>query len=796
MFMCPKCGKMLEDGMRFCDNCGAQILDAAVCPNCGEPILPGYAFCQKCGAPVGQTAAPNPGAGYTPVSDPGAGYVPNPGGYTPNPGAGYTPVSDPSAGYAPNPGYTADPGVGYAADPGYVPASDPGQAAPQQKKPIPKKALMFGGIGVAAVVVIVALVAIISSIAGGGGKSSGKTYMFYLRDSEIVYMDLKSGDKTEVTTRLANNNMSNYQLASSASGFGAYIAFSEDGTKLFYPDRTDFSNAEGVTLYYRNMKKTDEEPLKIDSDITTYAINKAGTVLIYNKGSDGNLYKHDLSNKEKIAGDVSGFYVADDLNKILYWTKDGNIYLWTADGEKTKVASDITTLNQVSEDLSTIYYTKDDALYKQTVGAEERDKIASEVSRIVSIYDTGEMYYIKSEDAEISLMDYVNDDMASSDAAMTQPEYPIEPTAPTNRIWYERYDGSWYYREYGRYTYYYGYTEEEKDEWQAQYDADYAVYEVALNKYNDDVNEYYDVLWPAWRAKLNRDSLRESLQDSTMDRTEYSLYYYNGSESVLVSDALTSAWNVSYSSGSPVMLMTTYEQSEVRKVKLSEVESYWEVYNQVYDALYSSTERYFAVQGSLSLFDEPEADYFRFSADGSTVYFLNDLSEDGDEGDLYKITVSDGLIGRAELFDSDVSTASLYFMSDGKFAYYKDVDNSKGDFYIDGTQIDYDVRLSRASYLNNAILYYTDWNSDKEYGTLKMYDNGEKTKIADDVHSFTITDDNNILYLYDYSTSSYKGTLYSYNKGKPEKIDDDVMALIPVSSSRTRGSSYYFDYFW
>ena len=172
-------------------------------------------------------------------------------------------------------------------------------------------------------------------------------------------------------------------------------------------------------------------------------------------------------------------------------------------------------------------------------------------------------------------------------------------------------------------------------------------------------------------------------------------------------------------------------------------------------------------------------------------YFLDDVSDGGD-GDLYKATITDGQIGKPELFDSDVNNSWIFLTSKDEIAYYKNVDSSddKGDLYINGEEIDYDVYLWSFQYLDDAILYYTDWNSDKQLGTLKMYDNGTKTKIADDVNSFQITNDNDIVYLYDYSTNYYTGTLYLYHKGDATKIDDDVAALIPVYDSSVRGGSY------
>ena len=782
MIMCPKCGKVLEDGMRFCDNCGAQIPKTAVCPNCGERVISGYAFCQKCGTPVGQ--APNFGAGYVPA--PGTGYTPDPNaGYVPAPGTGYAP--NPGTGYAPTPGtgYASDPTAGYTA--GY-----PGPAATavqQKKKGIPKKALIFGGIGVAAVAVIIAAVALIVNLLGGGSKTSDKTYMFYLRDREIVYFDLKSGDKLEVTSRLLNGgSMSDSNLANGAYGLGYYIAFNEDGSRVFYPDRTNFDNAEGITLYYRNMNKPDEEPVKIDSDITKYAINKEGTVVIYSKGFDGILYKHDLTNKEKIASNVEGFEVTDDCSKVMYLTDDSSIYLWYADKDKAKIASDVSAVYYVSEDLSVIYYTKQDSsdsytysLYKQTVGADERVKIASDVYYIVNIYDSGELYYVKSENVEISLMDYVNDDLAASDAAITEPEYP---TAPQSHYWYYSNSNNTYYYYDPGYGYRY-FTEAEYNAIIEQYYADYSAYQAALDEYNKAQDAYRD--------KVSRDYLRESLKGSTIERAKYILYYYNGTDETVVTDALTAPWSVTWAADAATLLLPAYNQSEVTKVRISEISSVYDFHDQVNQALYSSSERYIAVKATLTLLDQPDASHFTMSSDGSTIYFLDDITDSsGDEkGDLYKITIADGQAGRPELYDSDVSTTQMYLLTDNRFAYFKDVDisNWKGDLYINKAEVDYDVSLYSFSYTDNAVFYYTDWNSSKDYGTLKKYENGEKTKIADDVHSFVTTDDNDILYLYDYSSNYYKGTLYRYNQGEPVKIDDDVMALIPVSGGRVKGYS-------
>jgi hypothetical protein len=88
------------------------------------------------------------------------------------------------------------------------------------------------------------------------------------------------------------------------------------------------------------------------------------------------------------------------------------------------------------------------------------------------------------------------------------------------------------------------------------------------------------------------------------------------------------------------------------------------------------------------------------------------------------------------------------------------------------------VAYSRVTYSeeNDSFLYYTDWNSEKYYGTLKKYDGETSIKIADDVCNFTVIPSGKILYLNDYSTTRHKGTLYYYENGESIKVAEDVVA--------------------
>ena len=684
MIVCPNCNKELSEDSKFCDACGAKINETVFCQHCGKQISADSVFCEGCGGRVGG------GAPETPVA----------------PIAPEAPMAD------------------------FVEPAPVAPAIPKAAKKLPKKAILFGGIGIAVVAVIIIVIVLINAL-----KKPNTDYLMYVKDSEFFATDLNSGSAAwQVSSQL----MSEYQTIypSYGSNFKYFVQLSKDGSTLFYPDRFDFDD-ESFGIYYRKIDSSPETAKKIASDVHYYYVNASATVVTY-LDEDENLYRYTLGdeNKEKIASNVENFMISDDGEAVLFFTEERSIYIKQGNAEKEKLASEVSEVCHIASDLTTVYYLKDNALYKQTVG-EEKIKLDSDIETFVSLYETGEAYYIKRNETQVPLVDYIIDDMKDADAAMTEPEAPEYPY-------------SWNYDTYDEYL-------AARD----QYDKDYDAYEEAREAY--------------W-AKEDRDELREDISDRTINLETYTLYYFNGEESVVVCENFDKDNYYSKCEAAvdeAVIIYRAYSPSEVSKVKLSEIESYYTLEDSIRRSIYDSPACYVAVKDKATDIKRENLSNPIITPDGGDIYFLF-----GEEtgADVYHISINDGAVSEPTVYENDVYDGLIRLTSDNKLLYFKEYDGRKGDLYIDKTRIDYDVEAIRVyeSEEHDAILYYVDWSSERGYGTLKLYKDGESTKIADDVCLAEFTYDGKIAYLNDYSRTSYKGALHVWEDGASRKIADDV----------------------
>ena len=735
------------------------------CPNCGAQAKPGSKFCQSCGAAITQAPVVEEQPVVVPTQEP----------------------------IAPQEEQFFDPAA---------------PAAPvKAKKKLPLLPIILGAVGV---VVVAAIVILLLTGTISFGKKKGPSYALYVKDGEMFYNSLKKNSKSwQVTDKLFDSDEFENEDIANYGGRLAYSSYlSDNGKYIFYIDKLD---ENGATLYYREVGNDKAEPVKIDSDIEAgFYINEAANLVTYMKDSDDSntLYQYNVKkdSKEKIASDVYDCRVSEDGKTILFENDEGNIYLKVAGKDKEKLASEIDSMEYVSKDMKTFYYTKEDSLYKQVIG-KDKEKIASDINEVLKIYESGEIYYTAGESKEVPLMDYVTDDLKNSDAAMVEPvspSYPNYPSRPSSPYWWQ-YD-----------------TDEEYNAAYAQYETDLAAYNAEcdrLDKEYQQAQEAYYAAQDAYYAKLSRDNMRESLNEMKVTESNYSLYYFDGKKETLVSDAIyyyASEYSSPYATyntakDAAVIWFESVEEGEKKTIKMSEITDTYYVQSMVREAMNGSVGYQVAVKATASVLEEEEnISNIRISPDGSAIFYIDNVEEEKDYGVLYRVAINKDKLGKAEVYDDDVYNGSISIMKDGKIVYFKEVTYvegegdyygfSKGEMYIDKAKVDSDVKLGSYTYDEDAgLVYYTDYDNEKDSGTLKIYKNGKNakaTKIADDVYydygsGFTILPDGRILYLTEYSLKNYKGELNEWNNGKTRKIDDDVVTLIPIFSISDLYEMYY-----
>lgn len=580
-------------------------------------------------------------------------------------------------------------------------------------------------------------------------------YAVYIKDKEIHYTDLEDEERKtqQLTSRLFDvEDLENDELSEIAYDIEEYTYISKDGKYIFFIDKIDDYD-EGPSLYYREIGNSESQTFKIDSDIMYYNVNEASTIVTYTKGEERSLYQYKISEdtKEKIANETKDFVVSDDGTNIFFINQENSLYFKNIEVEKEKIASEIKSIEHISEDFNSIYYIKEDSLYKQILG-EERIKISTNVATLVNQYDSGEIYYLKFKKVEAPLIDFITDDK-SEDNYISEPVYPSAPS------WWD-YD-----------------TDEE--------------YDIAYKKYIKAYEEY-DVEYAAYLEKLKRDELRYELEEDTYSYIEYTLCYFDGTKETVISDYIYDSYDLEASDETPIIYYESYNEPNFDNIKLSNLTDSYDAYDLIREALYRSPEYYLAIKStSTEVEAEDKISNFKMNSSGSMAYYIDNVSEEKEHGDLYSVLIKDGKVEKPMLYDNDVYTWKSDFLGDSQFIYFKDCNDGVGDLYINKEVIDYDVDIYGVEYIQsiNKIFYYCDWSSDYCSGTLKYYCNGETLKVGDDIYMYATMPDGRILYLCDYSNKYYKGELREWNSGEYIKISDDVVAVFDVYNKECRG--YY-----
>lgn len=634
--------------------------------------------------------------------------------------------------------------------------------AEDAKKNVKRRLVIGGSAAAAAVIVIAASVAMMKL--GGGGKSDLQGIM-YVKDEGIYGMNLQQKDASavEYTDRFLDSS-DGTQLGATRLNM---TTVSKDGKYHFFPQKYDRQSGT-YTLFY---KQGEQEAEKIASGVASYDVTSDNQV-VYKK--DDGLYLSTLNKNadNKIASDVTDYALYQD-GKILIYTKDaeeGNsdyykIDLSVADAKEEKLISDASFVYQ-SEEPSMFLFLKGEDLY-QSKDYGVAEKLIENVNDVLSVdASKGSFFYTSNKEIKGMASDYLEDDLAESDAQVQEPnkaDYQVEKRS--------------------RWSYYYSYT-----------------YTTTSDQYYEDLEKY--------EQKVERDKLREELKNQEVTETYKELYYFaDGNSTLITSDCLNTMDVVDPSKKDGNQAFTSallYKRSDAEaeksniKVKISEIDGADDIQNRL-------NQEHGKVEGAYYLYsngaekaldlDDQKFETVRADAKNNQLYMLlfdEKDDEDVTAGDLVTVGLADET---AELKSYDEDVERLALVSGGEVYYFKDIDTEKaeGDLYRSQERICYDVKTTNSVWAlpnSTAVICAVDYDGDKQTATLNLLSKGaEDITIAEDVYMgggrpFYAEAQNSIYMLGDYRNNRGGDLLY-YDGKETESIDNDVTAYFADSEYDT-----------
>lgn len=593
---------------------------------------------------------------------------------------------------------------------------------------VKRKSKLIPIVAVAAVIVVAIAGFFFFGNAIGGGIQEEQR-VFFLKDDTLMMYEPGWSEAREV--------------ADVGEGFEDMV-IADDYSFLYY---TTFEDEQSY-LYYVNLADAEGEMAtaeKITSDVDENSITlNDDNSLMYTK--ERVLYICNGTETEKVSKDeLSQYYYS--AGKVIYITdtEESHLYIASVDNlkEAEKIAKDVAYVESYTNGFDEITFAtnveNDEAssvLYDiYTYSGGEKDRILKGVAQSAHNSD-GRLYYtLPSNGQEVTLYDYVIDNLEASDARATEPDED----------------------DFEVYESYFGYVYSTTD-WDAYEDAYYA-YEAAC-----------------WRNEL-----REDLKSTAVSGAPKKLYYWDGKEGVEITDDVTE-----FSVMSDTLIITKTEDSSVKPVvNITELDSVWDVYDYINtgsSAYYISTD-----DKNVDLFydseviKETEVEYMTNEGDKwyLATYVDSDVNEESDQYklNLYELIPTSGkttainYIG--EVDDWDVFNGVVYYFTGANSKQLSDLyvwENGKPkqideDVFTDYRLVDCDGE--------GRMIYLKDGENGK--GSLYLYDDkeGKASKVADEVADFAFMNEN-IFYVVETDEKRQEGDIYSWKDGNSELIKKDI----------------------
>lgn len=753
---CPKCGKQLPDGARFCVGCGSPMTSEQ--PQ--APAQPNSWFTSPQVDPINPPVNGNPAPANPPVyGNPAQPYgTPVPPTGSPAPGR-----RSPAPSRKPAAKQTFQNILGSVKD--FV-------------KKVPRKIWMIGGIALAVLIVVIVLLCIFTGGSSASSNGSGvPDGVLYLKDSELYYSDYSKKAPWEITSDLADD-ASNFTLRACADEIANTIHVTEDGKTMFYLDKL---SGDSGTLYYRSLTNMKSEATKIAADVYKYTVSKDGKLVIYKKGDT--LYQYNMKEETKIGKDVSFYYASPDCKIVYYKNQDGAWYS-VKNGDSEKIASDI-TVERISEDYSTIYYSSDEKVYKKVIG-KEKEKLVSGVDYVYSIADDGTFYFTKS--AEVNMADFFVADGGEYD-------YVLE------------YIADWGALDFSELYYYDGKNDVKLSEcceivgggiYEDNNVRAYTSFNsgaqgsISTTRLYENYMENYSYLYDAASAMITETMEEDSSFCVAVNGTVTALELQDVSRIRISDDGKTLGFLCDVDDSEGDLYKATVSKNKVKTPAIVDdgVYSYelgfagdWLVYYK--DVKDDEGDLY--ADGKLVDSDVSD-DGWNYLAESKQLFYMTDYNSSRDYGVLKSwngksaVEIYDEAYSIIPLENGDVLVA--YDYSSSKSTCSLSVWNGKKL-----TEIAEDVYTIEDSTDDGKLLLALDYSSSRNEYTLCLWNGKKLVEVSDEVYDAVFQPDGDVLYLYDYSTSKYEGELYRYNGKKSVLVDEDVAAIIVLP----RTVSHYFD---
>lgn len=571
--------------------------------------------------------------------------------------------------------------------------------------------------------------------------------VFYLKDNTLKFNKYGKSDPQKIKGDVFEDegvvNLPYYNQQFEMSDDGKYILFTTDSNATYNED-------DEMILWY--MKSNDLEPVKIDDSSWEYCFADNKTVVY--RDTDGNLYKYDFKDKEKIDKDVASFEV-DLSGKNIFWIdNNGNLYCrpLSLKKDEKKIDKHVDFIDYVSQSSDKIVYIKRDKDGATTLYLSENFESGEKIAADVRDYCVGEedgeifVYYVKEASDVTSAFDFIEDDYPN-DANLTEPDISDYTSTVVK-------DSYWGYIE----------SEEVSDE------------------YYERLKEYYE--------KEDRDTLRDLLRNTPFYLEDLYCYSEKKDDAEKICSGIDDVDVFDYENYSPQIFFSVCDFDSMKKAKLSEVYTEYassgSYLSDVQNRILECVEEYVAYKDQISPIraDEHviEIGYDAcYSPERGKVYVIGS-NEDYTSSTLYEVSFSEKNLGEAKKVAEDARR--VFGIYDDRLYYLTNVDRetNTGDLYADGVLIDNDVLINTVSYPKDELFVYYKGGIDSKTDCVdEVYAcfGDDPVRIAKDVYTTHVYDKDKIALLTDYSASDKTGTLKLYvGKDKLIKIDTDVSGVI------------------